>query len=333
MAAAALLLGTAIPALVHVSNAGGTDPNTAMAGQSELTQGTEGKGRTSDGATGDTRGTTGDDRARQGQRREGQARQEGRRRAGVRRCAPTPRRALPPAPPTAPRPSWVSRAARAAPTRAAWSTAASGSPTSPAPPARSPARVRSARRLSARPTRPSSSVAAHVSGDAASGLPDPSLTVSALVLQPGGAYAEKFAFVPSETCPVTGGGTTTTGGSATGGAPRPTPRPARTRARPAPRTPAARSARAPQLLTVDGPADGSVQVTYSAAAGARRLRPLVSNACAGTVYYSRDAVRGCSGSDGAAGCRRPPGRPAPSVTSPARRRARPRPRGAAAGTT
>ncbi|MET7609598.1 hypothetical protein ABZX97_00645, partial [Streptomyces seoulensis] len=44
-------------------------------------------------------------------------------------------------------------------------------------------------------------------------------------------------------------------------------------------------AAAPQLLTVDGPADGSVQVTYSAESGAAATAA-VPNACAGTVYYT-----------------------------------------------
>ncbi|MYQ45602.1 hypothetical protein GTW40_11095, partial [Streptomyces sp. SID4985] len=59
MAAAALFICTAVPALVHVSNSGGTDPNTAMAGQSSLAQGSEGKGRSGGGATAGTGGQAG----------------------------------------------------------------------------------------------------------------------------------------------------------------------------------------------------------------------------------------------------------------------------------
>ncbi|MFJ6993469.1 hypothetical protein, partial [Streptomyces sp. NPDC003090] len=60
------------------------------------------------------------------------------------------------------------------------------------------------------------SVVRHTAGDAASGLPDPSATVGSLVLKPSGAYDVKFAWVPSETCPANGGGGSGDGGSGGG---------------------------------------------------------------------------------------------------------------------
>ncbi|MFG3047264.1 hypothetical protein ACGFZR_20325 [Streptomyces sp. NPDC048241] len=286
MAAAALLLGTAIPALVHVSNAGGTDPNTAMAGQSELTQGTEGKGRTSDGATGDTRGSTGgtpgtgkdsDEKAEPGKKDGGESGASG---------AVDPSASL--ASGTA-----VCTPAQLGVTGSAGGPDAGGAVYGSfrvANVSGTPCTVAGTGQVGAAALGAADqaklSVAAHVSGDGASGLPDPSLTVPALVLQPGGAYTEKFAFVPSETCPVPGGGTTTGGPPTTEGPspdPSPTQDPGTTGATD---TTGGTVGAAPQLLTADGPADGSVQVTYSATAGGPAASAVVSGACAGTVYYS-----------------------------------------------
>ncbi|MFJ4602199.1 MULTISPECIES: hypothetical protein [Streptomyces] len=285
MAAAALLLGTAIPALVHVSNTGGTDPNTAMAGQSESTQGTEGKGRTSDGATGDTRGTTGETPSTG---KDGGRKDEPGRKGGGESGAPGA------ADPSA---SLASGSASCTPAQLGVTGSASGPDSAGvvygtfrvANVSGTACTVTGAGQVGAvavgAADQAKLSVVAHVSGDAASGLPDPSLAVSSLVLRPGGAYAEKFAFVPSETCPVPGGGDSTTGGSATGG-PSPDPSPSGDTGTTAGTTDTGGTVgAAPQLVTVDGPADGSVQVTYSAAAGAAATAA-VPNACAGTVYYT-----------------------------------------------
>lgn len=114
-------------------------------------------------------------------------------------------------------------------------------------------------------------VATHVVGDAAPGLPDPSAEVSSLVLQPGGSYVVKFAWVPSETCPSippSPDPTPTEGGTDTGG------------------TTAGEGATAPQLLTEDGVQDGSVQVSSTAATGSAAASVIVPNACAGTVVHT-----------------------------------------------
>ncbi|MYV43717.1 hypothetical protein GT030_33875 [Streptomyces sp. SID1328] len=286
MAAAALLLGTAIPALVHVSNTGGTDPNTAMAGQSESAQGTEGKGRTSDGATGGTRGTTGDTPS---PGKDGGRKDEPGRKGGGESGAPGA------ADPSA---SLASGTASCTPAQLGVTGSASGPDSAGvvygtfrvANVSGTACTVTGAGQVGAvavgAADQAKLSVAAHVSGDAASGLPDPSLAVSSLVLRPGGAYAEKFAFVPSETCPVPGGGDSSTGGGSATGGPSPDPSPSGDTGTTAGTTDTGGTVgAAPQLVTVDGPADGSVQVTYSAASGAAATAA-VPNACAGTVYYT-----------------------------------------------
>ncbi|MFE2047750.1 hypothetical protein [Streptomyces sp. NPDC059459] len=124
--------------------------------------------------------------------------------------------------------------------------------------------------------------ARHAAGDAAAGLPDPSLEAASLALAPGSAYEVQFAWVPSETCPAPGD---TTGGG-TGG---PTPAPSPTEA---PTTAGGTSAgdgdtgTTTQLVTEDGPAGGSVSVTYTPEGGAGSATATVSDACAGTVYWT-----------------------------------------------
>ncbi|MFD7281342.1 hypothetical protein ACFV80_30980 [Streptomyces sp. NPDC059862] len=124
-------------------------------------------------------------------------------------------------------------------------------------------------------------VVAHTSGDAAAGLPDPSLEVPQLVLQPGSAYEVKFAWVPSETCPIDSGGDS---GSGTGG-PSPDPTPTTD---PGTTTDGSSTGgdtgTSTQLVTEDGTADGSVVVSYTAEAGAPTVSVTVADACAGTVY-------------------------------------------------
>ncbi|MFD3992071.1 hypothetical protein [Streptomyces sp. NPDC058583] len=143
------------------------------------------------------------------------------------------------------------------------------------------------------------SVIRHTSGDGGSGLPDPSQEFSALALKPNGSYEVKFVWVPSETCPTTpttppptvppsteppttppttdtpthGTGTpdpsggTGSGGSGTDPGTGPD------------------AGTAPQLLHEDGgPADGSVLVSHVAEPGGPSASATIPNACAGTIY-------------------------------------------------
>ncbi|MFI2004331.1 hypothetical protein ACH432_03095 [Streptomyces jumonjinensis] len=118
------------------------------------------------------------------------------------------------------------------------------------------------------------SVAQHVSGGPAGSLPDPSMEASSLLLAPSQSYEVRFAWVPSETCPVDGGEspdpTPTDGGEGgsvsegSGGEP---------------------GGLSAQLIGEDGgPQDGSVALTHTAQGGAPSAGATIPNACAGTVY-------------------------------------------------
>ncbi|MFD8971590.1 hypothetical protein [Streptomyces sp. NPDC059593] len=156
-------------------------------------------------------------------------------------------------------------------------------------------------------------VVRHTAGDG-SGLPDPAQEEPALLLKPSGSYEVRFAWLPSETCPRTGATPTT--------APTPTePTPTVPPTEPTPTTTPpteptttppttipptskdpdtgtgtgpdgdtgtgtdAGAGAAPQLLREDGgPADGSVTVSHTAEPGGPVAVATVPNACAGTIY-------------------------------------------------
>ncbi|MFC5953093.1 hypothetical protein ACFP51_00885 [Streptomyces pratens] len=125
--------------------------------------------------------------------------------------------------------------------------------------------------------------ARHMAGDAAAGLPDPSLEAGQLVLKPGESYDVKFAWVPSEPCPTDGGG------GDNGGAGEPSPDPSPSSEDPtagAGTSTGGETGTVPQLLRADGTADGSVTLTYTPASGTGTATATVSNACAGTVYWT-----------------------------------------------
>ncbi|UYQ63494.1 hypothetical protein [Streptomyces peucetius] len=131
-------------------------------------------------------------------------------------------------------------------------------------------------------------VARHTAGDGASGLPDPTATETDVVVATAGkAYEVKFAWVPSDTCPTEGsspapspsggetsGGATGAGGS-TGGA-----------GGQGGADTSEGSATEPQLLHEGGTKDGSVTVTYATLGGTVTGQTNVPDACAGTIYYT-----------------------------------------------
>ncbi|WP_311576651.1 hypothetical protein [Streptomyces lancefieldiae] len=126
--------------------------------------------------------------------------------------------------------------------------------------------------------------ARHTAGDAAAGLPDPSLEAASLTLAPGSAYQVQFAWVPSETCPTTKPGGTTGGGT---GGPSPDPTPTDdTSAAGGTTMDGGDAGTTTQLVAEDAPADGSVSVTYTPVGGSGSATATVSNACAGTVYWT-----------------------------------------------
>lgn len=289
MAAAALFIGTAIPALIHVSNSGGTDTNTGMVGQSSQAQGGTSQGKNPDGGSssvGGSHGTTpghgknphkgsspGKTGSGGGSSSSGGANPSSTLAAGAPVCTAAQLGSATQsvaAPDTAGVVYGTFRVTNVSGT--ACTVGGAGTVGIAAQGAADPAKLAQAR---------------HVSGDAAAGLPDPSLEVSALVLQPGSAYEERFAFVPSETCPVTGG-STTTGGSDSGG-PSPDPTPTQDAGTTTGTTDSSgtTSGATTQLVTEDGTtADGSVLVTHTAQGGAPTVSATVPNACAGTVYYT-----------------------------------------------
>ncbi|MFD5656746.1 hypothetical protein [Streptomyces hirsutus] len=125
--------------------------------------------------------------------------------------------------------------------------------------------------------------ARHTAGDAAAGLPDPSLETGQLVLKPGESYDVKFAWVPSEPCPVNNGGGGDNGGT---GEPSPDPSPSEEPTVDDGTSTGGDTGVLTQLLRTDGTADGSVTLTYTPASGAGTATVTVSNACAGTVYWT-----------------------------------------------
>ncbi len=125
--------------------------------------------------------------------------------------------------------------------------------------------------------------ARHVAGDAAAALPDPSLEAATVVLEPGGAYEVQFAWVPSETCPVPGD---TTGGGTGGPSADPTPTEEPTNTTGASTGTGTGTGTTTQLLRQDGGTEGSVAVTYTAATGSGSATATVTNACAGTLYWT-----------------------------------------------
>ncbi|MFD9539664.1 hypothetical protein [Streptomyces sp. NPDC060022] len=114
-------------------------------------------------------------------------------------------------------------------------------------------------------------VVQHAAGDPAAGLPDPSLEPGTVLLKPTMAYEVQFAWVPTENCPTTGGSPSPTptegdGGGGAAGA-------------------GTTADMAPQFGSADdGPADGSVAVTHTPEVGAPTAETTISHACAGTIY-------------------------------------------------
>ncbi|WP_432030205.1 hypothetical protein [Streptomyces sp. 1222.5] len=284
MAAAALFFGTAIPALVHVSHSGGSDPNTAMAGQSSQAQGGTGQGKTKGGHTPgkhdagsatvkpEESGKPGkkDDKGGGPGGSTGDVNPSATLSTGTPLCTASQlgsATGAADAPDSAGVVYGTFRVTNVSAT--ACTLGGAGSITPSAQNAADPAKISAAR---------------HVAGDAATSLPDPSLEVPALVLQPGSAYEEKFAFVPSETCPTTGG---STGGSDSGG-PSPDPTPTgETSASGGTDTGSTSSGTTTQLFTEDGgTADGSILLTHTAQGGSPAASTVIPNACAGTVIYT-----------------------------------------------
>ncbi|MFF4015254.1 hypothetical protein [Streptomyces sp. NPDC001843] len=286
MAAAVLFVGTAIPALLHVSNATGSDPNTSMAGQASQAQG-GGSGKNPDGGASSAGGSSGKskDKPKEGTKETGRSKAPGGGTGSTGGANPSASAAAGPSVCTAAQLGSATGTVNAPDTtgvvygtfrvvNVSSTSCTVGGPGSVSPLAQGaadPAKISAVR---------------HVAGDPAGGLPAPSTEVSGLVLAPGAAYEEKFAFVPSETCPTTGGGTDT-GGTETGGpSPDPTPTQDPGATGSTDTAGATSSGTTTQLFTADGTADGSIVVSHTAEGGSPTTSVTVPNACAGTVYWT-----------------------------------------------
>ncbi len=292
MAAAALFVCTAVPALVHVSNSGGSDAHPSIAGQASQTEGTAGD---PDGTGGNATGTAGGagqsaDQGKgsgtgSGDDKDSEAATSGTDAGpsaspvGAPLCtaeqlgSATSTVAVPDAAGTVYgtfRVLNVSAAGCAVGGEVTLTPTAQG--------AADPAKI---------------TVAEHVSGGPAAALPDPSLYVPRLVLAPGSAYEVKFGWVPSGTCPAdsgggsgggSGGDTGSGSGDTTGGGASPSPSPTGQTSTADGAGDSGPTGTSPQLIREDGTADGSVKVTYTPAEGGPAVSAVVPDACAGTVY-------------------------------------------------
>ncbi|WP_405830627.1 hypothetical protein [Streptomyces sp. NBC_01176] len=273
MAAAALFIGTAVPALVHVSNASGSNADPSIAGNSSQAQGGASQGKNPDGGESTAGGGSGTSKDHGKQGRTGAPDKGKGASTGAATGGPGPSASAP-------------TALACTATQLGDATSTVGVPDSTGAvygsfsvsnTSGTSCTVTGAGAVStlAQGAADSSkiSVVTHVAGDAATGLPNPSTEVASLVLQPGVSYVVKFAWVPSETCPTTGGGepspdpSSTEGATTAGGT----------------GTDTGGTGTSAQLLTEDGVADGSVTLSYATDTGAT-ASTTVSGACAGTVY-------------------------------------------------
>ncbi|WP_373432225.1 hypothetical protein [Streptomyces afghaniensis] len=283
MAAAALFIGTAIPALVHVSNSTGSDANPSVAGLASEAQGGASQGKGPDGgestagsSPGKTDGKGKGDKKEKGKEGKGTggastgasqgAGPSSTTAAGIPACTAAQ---LGPATGSSAAPD--STGAVYGSFRVTNVSAASCTVTAPGD-------VSALAQGSADATK--IGAVRHTAGDAAAGLPDPSLEAAQLVLAPGVAYDVKFAWVPTETCPTPGGD------PGDPGDPTPDPTPSPDSGTTGGTSTAGDTGTAPQLATEDGTPDGSVAVTYTPATGSGATSVTVSNACAGTVYWT-----------------------------------------------
>ncbi|MEU9453008.1 hypothetical protein [Streptomyces sp. NPDC048277] len=281
MAAAALFIGTAVPALVHVSNSGGSDPNTSMAGQASQAQGGATGGKNPDGGASTAGGSSGQapDQSPGGTKGSGKNESTG---------AGTGTKVVPSASAGTTAPVCTSDQL-STPTSTVGAPDSTGvvygtfhvvnvSKTSCT--VGGPGSVS----LLAQGAADSTKISAvrHASGDAAAGLPDPTTELTGLVLAPGAAYEEKFGFVPSSTCPTTG---SSTGSTDTGGTTA-SPSPSEDASTSTGTTSSGTDGTTTQLLPEDGTADGSIAVSYTPEAGSPTGSVTVTNACAGAVYWT-----------------------------------------------
>ncbi|MGZ2359659.1 hypothetical protein LRE75_23620 [Streptomyces sp. 372A] len=286
-AAAALLIGTAIPAFVHVANSeGSSTASPAIAGHGEQAQGGNGDDRGADsgnGGGGESGGghpnggqglpdstTTPSDRSGQGQDGDPSGASADPARSAVdpmRPCDPGQLGVRSATAGAAGADGTVYGAFRIANVSGDNCVVSSGGTVGfEAMGAADPARIE---------------VVRHTEGDPASGLPDPATEETAVVLKPDAVYEVQFAWVPKDTCPSTGGSpsptpTDGTVGAGSGGA---------AGSAAAGGTGESETGTETQFGS-DGaaPAQGSISVQHTPEPGAPVAATKIDNACAGTIY-------------------------------------------------
>ncbi|MEU8981996.1 hypothetical protein [Streptomyces sp. NPDC048309] len=274
MAAAALFIGTAVPALVHVSNSTGSNADPSIAANSSQAQGGAGQGKGTDGGDGKVAGGSSGTSGGKGKGDQKGTPDKGKGAGGgatTGGAEPTASTAVATACTAAQLGSAGSTLGTPESTGAVYGSFTVSNISTTACTVTGAGTVNATAQDAADQAK--LGVATHVSGDAASGLPDPATEVTSLVVQPGASYVVKFAWIPSETCPTTSEpspdpspteGTTDTGGTST-------------------ETGGGTSA---QLVTEDGVANGSVLVSNTAETGSATASVTVPNACAGTVIHT-----------------------------------------------
>ncbi|WTG05020.1 hypothetical protein OHA19_21890 [Streptomyces sp. NBC_00012] len=286
LAAAALLIGTAVPAFVHVANSDGSDTaNPAIAGHGEQAQGGNGtdadsqsggensSGNTdgrADGGQGQPSSTSSPSDSRgqgaDGQLSGGVADPSGSAVAAMRTCDPGQLGVASAETGAAGADGTVYGTFRIANVSGTdCSVSSSGSVGFQAIGAADPARI---------------AVVQHTAGDAAAGLPDPSQEQGTVLLKPSMAYEVKFAWVPRDTCPTVGGSPSPTPTDDAGGASGAAAAGAGTGSADG------TSGVDTQFGSEDGGGtqDGSVAVMHTPEPGAPVAETKIANACSGTIY-------------------------------------------------
>jgi hypothetical protein len=273
MAAAALFIGTAIPALLHVSDVTGSDADPSIAGQASQAQGGTGRGKGPDGGSSGSAGSAGTPKeAGTGGPKGKEGKDKGASNGATGGANPTTSAQSAPLCTAAQLGRATATVGAPDSTGAVYGTFRVANVSTTTCTVSGGGSVSTAAQGAADPSK--ISVVNHIAGDAATGLPDPSQDVTSLVLKPGAAYEVKFAWVPSATCPTTGGGSS----------PSPDPTPTQTTSASSGTTSNDSSGTSPQLITEGGTADGSVTVSHTPETGSPASATTISNACAGVVY-------------------------------------------------
>ncbi|WP_406105125.1 hypothetical protein OG698_23135 [Streptomyces sp. NBC_01003] len=275
MAAAALFIGMAIPALVHVTGQSGSDDRPSIAGNSEATHGGTGSGKGPDGGESGTGSPSGKSKSKDKDGKKDKPGDKGKGAGGGATGGPDPASTAAASSPVCGAADLGGASANVGAadaggnvygsfrvtnvSQANCSVDAPGAVSVVAQGAADPAKV---------------NVVDHTAGDAATGLPDPSTEPSQLILEPGMSYEVRFAWVPSAECPTTGGG----------GDPSPSPTPSGGTTGDATGSNPDQSGLSTQLVAEGPTADGSVAVSHTAEPGTPSSSTTIPNACSGTVY-------------------------------------------------